>query len=118
MESGGLKLVRRFKEKLDNLLPIPPRVVKTGPVFENMMAGGEIDILKFPMPKIHELDGGSFIGTACIAITRDPENGWLNLGTYRAMVHDGNPWGFLCRRRENMDGCTWKNIFSRENPVR
>src|SRR5258705_13319837 len=73
MNSVGLKLVSRFKEKLNKLQPIPPRVVKTGRVFENVMVGDDIDILKFPVPKVHELDGGRFIGTACIAITRDPD---------------------------------------------
>ncbi len=95
LDSVGLKLVSRFKEKLHKLRPIPPRVVKTGPVFENIMAGDAIDILTFPVPKIHELDGGRFIGTACIAVTRDPEDGWLNLGTYRAMVHDANSVGLF-----------------------
>src|SRR5580765_1596230 len=33
MDSVGLKLVTRFKEKLSNLQPIPPVVVKSGPVF-------------------------------------------------------------------------------------
>ena len=40
MDSVGLKLVSRFKEKLNKLQPIPPQIVKTGPVFENTMAGG------------------------------------------------------------------------------
>src|SRR5688500_8826382 len=39
MDSVGLKLVSRFKEKLNKLQSIPPRFVKTGPVFENTMAG-------------------------------------------------------------------------------
>jgi UbiD family decarboxylase len=95
MDSAGLKLVSRFKEKLNTLQPIPPRIVKNGPVFENQMAGDAIDLLKFPAPKVHELDGGRFIGTACIAITRDPEDGWLNLGTYRAMVHDPKSVGLF-----------------------
>ncbi|MET0502584.1 MAG: UbiD family decarboxylase [Candidatus Binatia bacterium] len=95
MDSVGLKLVSRFKQKLNTLQPIPPRVVKNGPVFENQMAGDAIDLLKFPAPKVHELDGGRFIGTGCIAITRDPEEGWLNLGTYRAMVHDRKSVGLF-----------------------
>src|ERR1043166_4179982 len=47
MDSVGLKLVSRFKEKLSKLQPTPPVVVKSGPVFENTMSGGAIDILKF-----------------------------------------------------------------------
>src|SRR5688500_14169602 len=81
MDSVGLKLVSRFKEKLNTLQPIPPRIVKNGPIFENKMVGADVDLLKFPVPKVHELDGGRFIGTVCIAVTRDPEEGWLNLGT-------------------------------------
>jgi len=69
--------------------------VKTGPALENTMSGDAIDVLKFPVPKVHELDGGRFIGTACIAVTRDPEEGWLNLGTYRAMVHDSKSVGLF-----------------------
>jgi 4-hydroxy-3-polyprenylbenzoate decarboxylase len=95
MDSIGLKLVSRFKEKLSTLQPIPPRIVKNGPVFENKMAGDDVDLLKFPVPKVHELDGGRFIGTACIAVTRDPEDGWHNLGTYRAMVHDERSVGLF-----------------------
>lgn len=95
VDSTGLQLVQRFKEKLSALRPIPPRIVKNGPVFENKMAGDGIDLLKFPAPKIHQLDGGRFIGTASIAITRDPEDGWLNLGTYRAMVHDRKSVGLF-----------------------
>jgi 4-hydroxy-3-polyprenylbenzoate decarboxylase len=51
MDSVGLKLVSRFKEKLNTLRPVPPRIVKTGPVFENTLSGNAIDVLKFPVPK-------------------------------------------------------------------
>lgn len=95
LDSAGIKLVDRFREKLNALRPIPPRTVERGPILENRIAGGEIDLLKFPVPLIHELDGGRFIGTACIAVTRDPEEGWLNLGTYRAMVHDRKSMGLF-----------------------
>ena len=51
MDSVGLKLVSRFKEKLNKLQPIPPRIVKTGPVFENTMAGDAIDCSSSPCRK-------------------------------------------------------------------
>ena len=69
LESTGLDLVDRFRKKLSSLKPIPPRVVKTGPVLENRLAGDDdVDLYKFPVPFIHELDGGRFIGTACAAM--------------------------------------------------
>ncbi len=95
LESGGLQLVDQFRRKLTSLQPIPPRAVNTGPVLDNQMGGAEIDLLRFPAPLIHEGDGGRYIGTACIAITRDPETGWINLGTYRAMLHNQKSVGLF-----------------------
>lgn len=95
LECAGLELVDQFRKKLSSLKPIPPRIVETGPVLENRLAGADIDLCKFPAPFIHELDGGRFIGTACAAITRDPDENWTNLGTYRAMVHERNSMGLF-----------------------
>jgi 4-hydroxy-3-polyprenylbenzoate decarboxylase len=36
---------------------------------------------------LHEHDGGRYIGTDDLVIMRDPEQGWVNCGTYRSMVH-------------------------------
>lgn len=51
------------------------------------MKGKDINLLHFPVPRWHELDGGRYIGTDDLVITRDPEEGWVNVGTYRIMVH-------------------------------
>src|ERR1044071_1195142 len=94
-DGNAIALVDRFRKRLSSLAPIPPRLVKDGPILENRLTGDDIDLLKFPVPVVHELDGGRFIGTACVAITKDPEEGWANLGTYRAMVHDRNSMGLF-----------------------
>ncbi|HWH75871.1 MAG TPA: UbiD family decarboxylase, partial [Candidatus Binatus sp.] len=39
-------------------------------------------------PHWHEEDGGRYIGTAHLVITRDIDEGWVNIGCYRVMVHD------------------------------
>ncbi len=67
---------------------IAPRVAKDGPVFENVLRGGDVDVLKFPAPKWHPLDGGRYLGTGVIDVMKDPSSDWVNLGTYRVMVHD------------------------------
>ncbi|MDP2719559.1 MAG: UbiD family decarboxylase [Dehalococcoidia bacterium] len=71
-----------------------PTVVKSGPVMENVYSGKDIDLFKFPTPRWNELDGGRYIGTGDAIITRDPDDGWTNVGTYRVMVHDKNTLGF------------------------
>jgi 4-hydroxy-3-polyprenylbenzoate decarboxylase len=73
--------------------PIPPTKVESGPVSENVLTGKDIDVLQFPAPKWHEHDGGRYIGTGCVVITQDPDDGWVNLGTYRVMVHDRDTVG-------------------------
>lgn len=66
----------------------PPEVVDTGPILENIHSGRDVDLFEFPVPKWNELDGGRYIGTADAVITRDPDTGEVNLGTYRIMAHD------------------------------
>src|SRR5215211_4756507 len=39
--------------------------VVTKKEFENVMKGKDIDLLKFPAPLWHEMDGGPYIGTGC-----------------------------------------------------
>jgi len=73
---------------------IPPRYVDTGPVMQNVMTGDAIDVSKFPAPQWHPQDGGRYIGTGCYNIMRDPDDGWINCGTYRVMIHDEKSLGF------------------------
>ena len=73
---------------------IPPKYVDEGPVMQNVMTGDEIDVTKFPTPQWHQPDGGRYIGTGSYNITRDPDNGWINCGTYRVMIHDKKSLGF------------------------
>ena len=80
---------------LKDMRLVPHEVVDTGPVFENIMMGDDVDVLKFPAPVWHERDGGRFIGTGTYSITRDPEENWLNAGAYRAQVFDKSTVGVL-----------------------
>src|SRR5258708_37292872 len=48
----------------------------------------QVDILAFPAPKWHGNDGGQYIGTECMVIAQDPDDGWVNAGTYRVSVRD------------------------------
>ena len=65
---------------------IPPLTVKEGPVIENIRRDHEVDMLKLPVPIHHEGDGGRYIGTACGVVTRDPDSGRINVGTYRVQL--------------------------------
>jgi len=67
---------------------VPPREVQTGPCKENIDLGEKVNILKFPVPKYYEKDGGRYIGTTHCIISKSPETGWINVGTHRMQVLD------------------------------
>jgi UbiD family decarboxylase len=67
---------------------IPPVIVEDGPIFQNILTGDAVDINKFPTPIWHANDGGRYIGTGCYSVTMDPDERWINVGCYRAMIQD------------------------------
>ena len=91
-----LELSEGFLEVYENEdnQPVPHEIVDDGPIFENVITGDDVDITMFPTPKWHEDDGGRYIGTGCYNVTRDPEEDWINVGTYRVMIHDEKTVGF------------------------
>ena len=93
-ELSRFEIVRKWKDQWNAFKPLPPVDVQSGPVLENVLTGADVDILKFPAPKWHENDGGRYIGTGVVTITKDPDEGWVNVGTYRVMVHDEKTVGF------------------------
>ena len=71
---------------------IPPKLVKKSeaPCKENIMLGDDVNLYEFPMPLIHEGDGGRYVGTWDVVINEEPETGWQNWGMYRFMCHTKN----------------------------
>jgi 4-hydroxy-3-polyprenylbenzoate decarboxylase len=65
-----------------------PEVVKTGPIFENVVERCNVDLTRFPAPRWHEHDGGRYIGTGVAVITSDPDTGRINVGAYRMMIQE------------------------------
>ena len=77
-----------FEHYLKKERRIAPTLVEDGPVFENILTEGEIDVTKFPAPIWHVDDGGRYIGTGCFSVTMDPDERWVNVGCYRSMIQD------------------------------
>ncbi len=88
-----LDAVRILKEKME-LKQDPEEVDGSGAlVNQNIETGDDIDIRKFPAPRMWPLDGGKYLGTGDAIITQDPENGRINIGTYRQMIKSANEIG-------------------------
>jgi 4-hydroxy-3-polyprenylbenzoate decarboxylase len=67
---------------------IPPVTVDKAPCKEVILRGKDIDLFDFPAPMLHDGDGGRYLGTWDLVVSRDPESGWVNWGMYRFMVYD------------------------------
>ncbi|ATW25000.1 UbiD family decarboxylase [Candidatus Formimonas warabiya] len=92
----GMEIVDSWRHKMRDFQPVPAVQKEAGSVLENVLLDDRINCMAFPTPKWHELDGGRYVGTACLVLTRDPDNqDWVNAGTYRVMVHDEKHLGLM-----------------------
>ena len=110
-------MVAACRQKLATMKLVPPVMVETGPVAANVLEGSSVDLLGFPVPRHHELDGGRYIGTAHCVITKDLDEGWVNLGTYRCMVL--GPDKFALHMSPGRDGRIMRDdkYFARKQPM-
>lgn len=89
-DASYMGLLGHWRNKVREMKLVPPKFVSSAPAYVNVDKGNRVDLLKFPVPKFHELDGGRYIGTCHGVIQRDPDSGWVNVGTYRVMLVDRN----------------------------
>lgn len=95
VESDLDSIIKKWRSAYDE--PIEPEFVdKTdAPVKQNHIKDVDLYADPFPVPKWHELDAGAELGTLHAVITKDPEEGWVNVGTYRNQIIDETTLGCL-----------------------
>ena len=82
---------------LDRLRDLMPKTVKDAACQEVVKRDGSLDEL--PILKCWPEDGGRYI-TFPLVITKDPETGVRNMGTYRMQVFDGRTTGMHWQRQK------------------
>lgn len=92
-ELDVLGLIQAWRDKLRTVTKIPPVTVNAAPFLQNSVTGDAVDLGTLPSPLWHEKDGGRYLGAGAAVITRDPDEGWVNVGVYRLMVHDRSRLG-------------------------
>jgi UbiD family decarboxylase len=112
-----LEFTRMYHEKIKHCTPVPMTEVKSGPVLENVQEGDRVNLWEFPSPLLHEKDGGRYLGTGHLVITKDPDSSWINVGTYRIMSQDRNTAGFISVR-ENTLTSTSRSILRKAGQCR
>ena len=86
-ETPTVELIRRVKDKLKNrMVPREVQSRRRPDFIRTRLTGDQIDLYQLPIPRHWPLDGGRYAGTADCVITRDPDSGYLNVGTYRMML--------------------------------
>ena len=88
----GIANKLRTLGQLANLASIRPRTVANPPCQDVVVQGEDVDLYKFPILQCWPMDGGQYI-TFPLVITRDPETGVQNYGTYRMQVYDKRTTG-------------------------
>lgn len=92
----GLKPTASMHEIMDKMASalhdpaIEPKIVSTGPCKENKLSGEEIDMTKWPIPQLHNSDGGKYIQTYGMHVVQSPDGKWTNWSIARAMLDDRN----------------------------
>ncbi len=106
----------RYLRGLDH--PIKPVEVspKDAPCKKNKKVGNEVNLYKFPAPLVHEGDGGRYMFTMHVSVTRDLDSGWLNWGMYRGMLHDKRTFGGLIEPYQHI-GLIYKKYEERNQPM-
>jgi UbiD family decarboxylase len=89
-DAHPLDIVRALAEARGRS-PIPPVVrPKSGaPCKENVLLGDEVDLTSFPVPHIHQHDGGRYLQTYGLNIVKTPDGAWTNWSINRMMLLDG-----------------------------
>ena len=88
----GLVNKLRTLGQLVHMGSFQPKTVRRAPCQELVLHGEDVDLSQLPILKCWPLDGGRYI-TLPLVITRDPDTGVQNYGTYRLQVYDANTTG-------------------------
>jgi len=88
-EIGETEAARWWNGQVKKFQPLPPVTVNDGPIKQNVKEGKGVNLKFFPWARWHEKDGGGYM-CATSTVTRDPESGYVNVGSYRFKLIDEN----------------------------
>ncbi|HWD22919.1 MAG TPA: UbiD family decarboxylase [Burkholderiales bacterium] len=80
------ELYATYAEREQHL--IAPVKVKDSPCKEVVIPGDKVNLFDLPVPMVHEGDGGRYLGTWDLVVSKDAKTDWVNWGMYRFMVHN------------------------------
>lgn len=115
--TSPLDLVEHVRARLR--VPRPPTTVDgaQAPCKEVLLRGADASLDAIPCPWIKEIDGGPYVGTWAIVITKDPDTGWTNWGVYRCMLKDRSSFAILLFPGPQHGGSIFAKYQARRQPM-
>ena len=116
-ETHARELVRISRTILEGA--VAPRIVKDGPVKQNVVAEKDVDLYEFPVPYWNRLDGGRYLITYAGVVTKDPQTGVMNVGVYRGMLAARDRIPILMWRAQHIGHhvTAWQQAGKTEMPI-
>ena len=94
--------------------PIPPKLISAdeAPCKQNILLGEEATLDRFPIPLVHQDDGGRYVNTWGIIVASTPDGRWTNWSISRIMMIDGRHMTglFLPQQHIGMIWAEWEKI--------
>lgn len=69
---------------------IAPIRLNDAPCKQNKMIGDDVDLTRFPVPLLHQEDGGRYFGTYGFHVVQSPDGTWDSWSVGRTMLHNRN----------------------------
>lgn len=95
---------------------VEPVLLGDGEVQHTVVTGDDVDLEELPVPRWHHLDGGRYINTFGAVITKDPDDGSVNVGVYRGMIAGRNKIAVLLMPSQHW-GLHWAKHLKHGRPM-
>ncbi|HEY1441305.1 MAG TPA: UbiD family decarboxylase [Mycobacterium sp.] len=94
--------------------PIAPRLISpdSAPCKQNILLGAEATLDRFPIPVVHQDDGGPYVNTWGVIVAKTPGGRWTNWSISRIMMLDNRRMTglFLPQQHIGMIWAEWEKI--------
>lgn len=113
-ETPMSEMIKEYSDRTNK--PIKPVLVRKAPCQENVVKGDDVNLFDFPFPMVHEGDGGRYTSWH-ITVAKDPDEGWVNWGMYRQMIHNRTHLGGLMLPFSDMGRIFYGKYAPKKKPM-
>jgi UbiD family decarboxylase len=116
-ETTATELVEHLA-RVRRLTPVPPKLIaaKDAPCKQNILRGADATLDRFPVPTVHEHDGGKYPNTWGVIVAKTPDGRWTNWSIARIMLIDGRHMTGLVMPPQHI-GLVWQEWVKLGKPM-